>query len=64
MSTFEYMDLYLKCQSFGIYHMFIFDMANSKNMLYYYRKEAQSKMIKLMTKIYKTIEKIQKNKKH
>lgn len=60
MSTFEYNDLYLKCQSTGMYHMFIFDIVNSKNMTYYYRKEAQRKMIKLMTKIYKAIEKIEK----
>ena len=30
MSTFEYNDLYLKCQDTDIYHMFVFDMIGSK----------------------------------
>lgn len=60
MSTFEYNDLYLKSQKTGQYHMFIFDIIGSKNMTYKYRNEAQIKMIKLMTKIYETIEKIEK----
>lgn len=60
MSTFEYNDLYLKSQETGQYHIFIFDIIGSKNMTYKYRNEAQIKMIKLMTKIYETIEKIEK----
>ena len=30
MSANEYHDLYLKCQSTGKYHMFLFDMVGSK----------------------------------
>ena len=54
MSTFEYDDLYIKCQNTGIYHMFIVDIVESKKMTSFYRKEAKYKMIKLMNNIYKT----------
>ena len=60
MSTFEYNDLYLKCQQTGLYHVFIFDIINSKKMSKQYRNEAQKKMEKLMIKIYKTIENIER----
>lgn len=56
MSTFEYNDLYLKCQDTGIYHMFVFDMIGSKKMSPQYRLESQYKMIELMNKIYETLE--------
>lgn len=59
MSTFEYNDLYLKCQDTAKYHMFVFDIVESKRMSKEERVIAQNKMIKLMTRIYKTIEKIQ-----
>ena len=59
MSTFEYNDLYLKCQDTGKYHMFVFDIVDSKKMLKQERIIAQNKMIKLINRIYKTIEKIQ-----
>ena len=61
MSTFEYNDLYLKCQNTGLYHMYIFDIKGSKNMTSSKRKEAQEKMINLMNKIYTTLEKLEKN---
>ena len=48
MSTHEYNDLYLKCQDNGIYHMFVFDIINSKKMSSKNRYEAQIKMIELM----------------
>ena len=38
MSTFEYNDLYLKCQDTGIYHMYVFDIKDSKKMSPSYRK--------------------------
>lgn len=60
MSTFEYNDLYLKCQSTGIYHVYIFDIIDSKKMSAQYRNKAQIKMEKLMLKIYKTIENIER----
>lgn len=59
MSTFEYNDLYLKCQDTGIYHMFVFDMIGSKKMPTTYRQEAQLKMLDLAQKMYEEIEKIQ-----
>lgn len=61
MSTFEYNDLYLKCQDTGLYHMYVFDIIDSKKMSPSTRKEAQIKMIDLMNKIYTKIEKIEKN---
>lgn len=61
MSTFEYNDLYLKCQDTGKYHMFVFDIIGSKNMTFAYRNEAQNKMIDLMNKIYETIQSTEKN---
>ena len=59
MSTFEYNDLYLKCQDTGIYHMYVFDIVGSKKMPPQQRKEAQTKMINLMNEIYETLEKIE-----
>ena len=61
MSTFDYNDLYLLCQDTGKYHMFLFDIINSRNMPSLKRQEAQVKMTKLMTRIYKIIEKIQES---
>ena len=55
MSTSEYHDLFLKCQDTGLYHVFTFDMVNSKNMSIEYRKNAQPKLISLMLKIYEEI---------
>ena len=60
MSTFEYNDLYLKCQDTGLYHMYIFDIVGSKKMSFKKRQEAQIKTIDLMNKIYNTLEKIEK----
>lgn len=59
MSTFEYNDLYLKCQDTGLYHIYIFDIIGTENMPPSIRKEAQIKMIELMNKIYMAIEKIE-----
>ena len=59
MSTYEYNDLYLKCQNNGQYHVFVFDIKDSRKMNVQTRNDAQNKMIKLMTNIYKTIKKIE-----
>lgn len=59
MSSFEYNDLFLKCQDTGKYHMFVFDIAGSTKMSNHERLIAQYKMLELMNKIYKTIEEIQ-----
>lgn len=34
MSTFEYNDLYLKCQNTGKYHVFVFDIISSKKITF------------------------------
>ena len=60
MSTIEYNDLYLNCQDTGQYHMFVFDIIDSKKMPYHYRCEAQNKMIVLMNMIYEKIQEIER----
>ena len=57
MSTFEYNDLYLKCQDTGIYHMFVFDIVDSRKIPTRERNIAQNKMIELMNRIYEKIKK-------
>lgn len=61
MSTYEYNDLYLKCQHKGNYHMFIFDIVDSKKMEDEARYEAQIKMVNLMNNIYEKIKEIEQN---
>lgn len=60
MSTSEYHELFLKCQETGIYHVFTFDIVNSKNMSIETRRNAQPKLISLMLKIYEEIQNIEK----
>ena len=60
MSTYEYNDLFLKCQDTGKYHVFIFDIEESKKMDNKTRNDAQNKLIKLMKCIYFTIKDIEK----
>lgn len=59
MSSFEYVDLFLKTQTSGRFHMFTFDIVNSKKMDSCARWLAQQKMINLMLKIYNHIENIE-----
>ena len=59
MSSFEYIDLYKKAQSNGKYHMFTFDIVDSKKMKSSTRWLSQQKMINLMLKIYNHIENIE-----
>lgn len=61
MSTYEYNDLFIKCQDKGIYHVYTFDIEDSKKMDTKTRCEAQIKLINLMRSIYSTLEKIEKN---
>ncbi len=56
MSTFEYNDLFIKCQDTGRYHMFVFDMVGSKTMPADYRNHAQILMIQLAVSIYSTLQ--------
>ena len=59
MSTFEYNDLYLKCQDTGIYHMFVFDIVDSRKIPARERNIAQNKIIELMNRIYEEIKHIE-----
>lgn len=54
MSTYEYNDLFYKCQSIGIYHVFIFDIKDSKKMEN--RDVAQVKLIQLLLMMYSKIQ--------
>lgn len=54
MSTLEYNDLFLKCQDTGLYHVFTFDIKDSKNLEN--REEIQFKIIELIKNIYKRIQ--------
>lgn len=62
MSTVEYDDLFLNCQDTGLYHVFGFDIKDSKSLENRY--EVQEKLIKMILNIYKRIEEkeIQENK--
>ena len=61
MSTIEYYDLFLKTEKNGIYHMFVFDIVNSKKMDNKTRENAQIKMQELMNCIYNSIKEIELN---
>ena len=54
MSSFEYNDLFLKCQNTGLYHIFTFDIKNSKTIDNRY--EIQEKLIQMILNIYKQIQ--------
>lgn len=58
MSSYEYNDLFLKAQVNGIYHMFVFDVVNSKQMSSDERLLAQKQMENLMLSIYSYIKKL------
>lgn len=59
MSTSEYIDMFTERQDKGIYHMFVFDIVNSKKMKPETRKNAQIQMKELMNKIYNEIKQIE-----
>lgn len=63
MSTYEYNDLFSKCQSTGLYHVYTFDLKDSKEIEN--RNAVQLKLIKLIIMIYKKIQEkeFQQNKK-
>lgn len=56
MSTHEYNDLFLKCQNTGKYHVFTFDIKDTKKMTKDQRLQAQYKIIELAMMMYKIIE--------
>lgn len=60
MSTYEYNDLFIKCQGTGKYHVFTFDIEDSRKMDNKTRNDAQVKLIKLMKCIYTMIKDIEK----
>jgi len=55
MSTFEYNDLFLKCQSNGKYHVFTFDIKDSKKIDSKNREILQHKLIELILTMYKML---------
>ena len=61
MSTIEYIDLYERAQNNtnSKYHMFVFDIANSKTMDKKTRNNATLQMEQLMIKIYEEIRKME-----
>lgn len=63
MSTYEYNNLFFKCQSTGLYHVFTFDLKDSKQIEN--RNDAQIKLIKLIMMMYQKIQEkeLQQNKK-
>ncbi len=59
MSTDEYNNMFLKCQSTGIYHMFTFDIKNSKSMTNEQRFIAEKKLYRLLLDIYNYLQKLE-----
>jgi len=55
MSTNEYNDLFFKCQNNAPYHVFTFDIKDSKKMDYRPREIARQKLLKFITLIYNKI---------
>lgn len=55
MSTHEYNELFLKCHRYAPYHIYTFDIKNSKKMLSTSRKLAQIKLLKFITLMYNKI---------
>lgn len=60
MSSFEYNDMLLKCQKTAPYHVFTFDIVESKKMDRETRNKAQKNLAKLATLNYKMLEYIEK----
>ena len=60
MSSYEYNDMLLKCQKTAPYHVFTFDIVDSKKMDQEERVNAQYKFAKLILLNYKMIEYIEK----
>lgn len=55
MSTHEYNDLFLKCQSYAPYHVYTFDIKDSKKMEAITREIARQKLLKFITLMYNKI---------
>ena len=58
MSYKEYIDLFQKAQIEGQYHMFVYDIVNSRKDL---TIEERGKIVKLIFEVYKKIEEIEEN---
>ena len=61
MSSFEYYDLFLKCQSSGQYQIITFDIVNSKLIDVCKRKQIQISMFEMANILYEHILQIEKN---
>lgn len=55
MSSYEYNDMFLKCQKTAPYHVFTFDIKSSKKMSDTTRKIARIKLLKFITLMYNKI---------
>ena len=60
MSSYEYNDMFLECQDNAPYHVFTFDIVNSKKMDNNSRRVAQEKLISLALLNYKVLEYVEK----
>ena len=56
MSTFEYNDLFIACQETAPYHMFVFDIENSKQMDNASRQKAQYQILDLAITMYRKLQ--------
>lgn len=59
MSSFEYYDLFLKSQNNGEYHMFTFDLKDSKKMNSNDRLDAMYKMRHMLKDIYNYLKEVE-----
>ena len=53
----EYEDLFIKCQDTAPYHMFLYDVVNSRNEL---DNRTRSKILELLFNVYERIQRIEK----
>ena len=60
MSTFEYNDLFLKCQETGLYHMFVFDIVGSKNIKSEQSNWRMISQFRLILNMYRRLQEIEK----
>ena len=60
MSTDEYNNMFLKCQNNGLYHMFAFDLKNSKSMSDEQRYIAEKKLYTILLNVYTYLQELEK----
>lgn len=60
MSHLEYYDLYYKCQNYAPYHLFLFDIKNSKDIMIDKNNNYISDIALLIETVYRKIEELEK----